>query len=107
MDLMSKDAKWRKDPVLAAEMVTGWKWSNDGIEGWLQLGGGEYDGWIAHRDALASWRVYQSPVDDSLVYSGAQSSGAEDPSTALVEGVVLGVITLPESCPGIEVLKNF
>lgn len=108
MDLMDKDAAWRKDPKRAAEMVVGREWAVEG-DYWAELRHG-CCGWIADVGLRQGYSVYASTEDDTEVRWGVVADipdGIKSASVGLIECILTGATALPESCPGVAALKNF
>lgn len=107
--LLAPDAPWRKDPRGAAEAVTGWTWSSECPP--MHFGPAseppEHPRWILSMGD-GSWGLFSS-LDDDADLIRAEPYGATlyvAPSTALVEAVIRGDVTLPPECPGLRTLEG-
>lgn len=102
-DLFRQDAKWRENPIEAAEAVVGGKWEEDAI-GW-ELRSKFIDGYIADTRCSSGFYVYDGFGEDSnTAYRCPTSVSMGDASVALVELVVKGEVILPKQCPGVAAL---
>lgn len=102
-NLLRQDAKWRENPVEAAEAVVGGKWEEDAI-GW-ELRSRFVYGYIADTRNRGSFYVHDGFGDDSnLVHRCLTSGSMDDASVVLIESVLRGEIALPKCCPGVAAL---
>lgn len=107
--LLAPDAPWRKDPRAAAEAVTGLRWVRE-MPDWAQLADGKRGVRCADWGVHVGWAVYKRcDGKDKLceVPGGECGPAVRAASMALVEGVLLGAVILPEGCPGLNALEDF
>lgn len=101
--LLRQDAKWRENPIEAAEAIVGGKWE-EAWTGW-ELRSRFIGGYIADTRCSSGFYVYDGFGEDSnTAYRCPTSVSMGDASVALVELVLKGEVIIPRQCPGIAAL---
>ena len=104
--LLAEDAEWRKDPVGAAEAVTGTAWVDDG-DGYHELDDGMADfAWVLNvNGGNFQWEVAGRNLS-SYGSEATHDAAMILASSGVVEAVIKGDLALPEGCPGLSAITK-